>query len=387
MRFGRWPGADAEKCAHMRKSGLQIGKEIVLNGAHTCGLYSVVGRTSWRAQRLLILGYHGISLEDEHQWRPGLFLTPAQFAGRLECIAGMGCAVLPLDEALARLAKRTLPSLSVVITFDDGFYNFFSAALPILRKFGYPATVYQTTFYSGWNRPIFHLLCHYLLWKASGKVIEASQIAGRRGVFDLRTEAGIKSATAEIWSFAKQTGLSQERRQEIANLLADLVGEDYQELSRRRLFNLMNKDELSQMAKSDIDVQLHTHRHRVPSNKDLFLKELADNRAFLRDIGQANATHFAYPSGVYREEVFPWLAECGVQSATSCDTGLVNIGSYQLCLPRYIDTSGISNLEFEAWLCGLRVMLPNRKSAGRARSLLPSLAGRPVHSRQQQDQN
>jgi glycosyltransferase involved in cell wall biosynthesis/peptidoglycan/xylan/chitin deacetylase (PgdA/CDA1 family) len=353
----------------MQKTRLQIGKEVLLSGARTCGLYSAFGRSSWRTQRLLILGYHGISLLDEHVWRPGLFLTPDQFASRLESISRMGCPVLPLDDALSRLATRTLPPLSAAITFDDGFYNFFSSAFPILKRFDYRATVYQTTFYAGWNQPIFHLLCHYLLWKASGKIIESYPLTGRNGSFDLRTEEGINGASVEIWNFARVAGFSQEERQRLAKTLADSVGVDYQEICRRRLFNLMNKEELSQMVKNGVDIQLHTHRHRVPLTKDLFLKELADNREFLREIGQPNATHFAYPSGVYRGEVFPWLVEFGIRSATSCETGLVTCRSNYMCLPRFIDTPQISNLEFESWLCGLRDVLPSRPNVSRARSL------------------
>jgi len=118
-----------------------------------------------------------------------------------------------------------------------------------------------------------------------------------------------------------------------------------------------------------VDIQLHTHRHRVPTRKDLFLKELMDNQDFLKKIGQPKATHFTYPSGVYREEVFPWLSEFGIRSATSCDTGLVNSGSNPMCLPRFIDTPEISNLEFEAWLCGLRQVLPGRMNEQRRRPL------------------
>jgi len=263
--------------------------------------------------------------------------------------------------------------MSVAITFDDGFYNFFAAAYPILKQFEYPVTVYQTTFYAAWNKPIFHLLCHYLLWKASGKTVDAGPIVGRTGYFDLRTEEGINTAGLEIWNFARTNGLSPVERQRLAKALADSVKMDYQEITDRRLFNLMNKGELSQMVTNGVDVQLHTHRHRVPANRNAFLRELADNQEFLKQIGQPKATHFTYPSGVYREEVFSWLSEFGVRSATTCDTGLVRSHSNLMCLPRFIDTTQTSNLEFEAWLCGVRDVLPsraNRKS--RARSFPPA---------------
>src|ERR1035438_4748450 len=50
----------------------------------------------WRQQRLLILGYHGLSLKDEHEWS-GLFITPAFFRARLEVLARLRYQVLRSD--------------------------------------------------------------------------------------------------------------------------------------------------------------------------------------------------------------------------------------------------------------------------------------------------
>ena len=273
-------------------STLKTAKTVVLTGARTLGIYSAFRHSAWRNHRLLILGYHGISLHDEHLWRPGLFMTPAQFRSRLETVSRMGCTVLPLGEALEHLRLGTLPPMSVAITFDDGFHNFFSVAYPILQQFNYPATVYQTTFYIAVNKPIFHLLCHYLFWKASGSVVDAYPIVGRQGQFDLRTETGVNAAGTEIWNFARSNRLSPTDREQLAKTLADSVGLDYQEIVDRRLFNLMNPEELSKLVSSGVDVQLHTHRHRVPASKELFLKELRDNQEFLKQIGQVKRDAF-----------------------------------------------------------------------------------------------
>jgi peptidoglycan/xylan/chitin deacetylase (PgdA/CDA1 family) len=342
---------------------MKAAKSLTLMGAQTLGVYSVFRRSNWRAQRLLILGYHGISLQDEHLWRPGLFMAPDLFASRMQAISRMGCNVLSLDEAFHRLYTGSLLPLSVVLTFDDGFYDFFRLAYPVLRQFGFPATVYQTTYYSSWNKPLFNLICPYLFWKASGRIVDARPIVGRSGTFDLRTEQGRNSASLEILSFARSADLSADEKQQLVRTLANCLGEDYRELSDRRLFNLMNKAELTQLVNEGVDIQLHTHRHRVPLNKDLFFKELADNQEFLKEIGQPEAKHFTYPSGVYRKEVFTWLAEFGVRSATTCETGLANSQSNPMCLPRFIDTSQASGLEFEAWLCGLRELLWSRRNA------------------------
>ena len=64
---------------------------------------------------------------------------------RLEVLRRLDCSVLPLGEALARLYRGELPPRAVALTFDDGYFDFKARALPLLRRFGYPATVYVTT--------------------------------------------------------------------------------------------------------------------------------------------------------------------------------------------------------------------------------------------------
>ena len=41
---------------------------------------------------------------------------------------------------------------------------------------------------------------------------------------------------------------------------------------------LMNPQEISEIAKDGVDVQLHTHRHRTPDDEALFQREIEDNR-------------------------------------------------------------------------------------------------------------
>ena len=347
----------------MVNSLLKKATRLTLMCARSIGAYSLIKRSSWRTHRLLILCYHGISLEDEHLWRPGLYISPQMFASRMELISRMNCQVLPLAEALDRLQAGTLPALSVAITFDDGFYDFYRCAHPILKRFGYPATVYQTTYYSSWNKPLFNLVCSYLFWKGSGKIIDAFPIIGRPGTFDLRTEEGIKRATSEILQFAGSADLSAQQRDSLAATLAVAVGQDYQGLCNKRLLHLMNRGELSEMVRQGADIQLHTHRHRVPRDRELFFRELRDNLDFLKGIGQTKAEHFTYPSGDYDEQCFTWLKECGVRSATTCETGFATSRSNFMCLPRLTDVPQISALEFEAWLCGLRDMLPARTAS------------------------
>ena len=81
----------------------------VLSVVKNCGISSLVSNSSWRQQRLLILCYHGISLEDEHLWSPSLYLQESQLRRRFEYLRRTHCGILSLEESLRRLQDGTLP--------------------------------------------------------------------------------------------------------------------------------------------------------------------------------------------------------------------------------------------------------------------------------------
>jgi len=138
-------------------------KSGVLSSAKRLGFFTIAKQSKWRQQRLLILCYHGLSMEDEHEWAPGLFISPQLFEQRLKLLRDY--SVLSLKDALERLKEGSLPPASVDITFDDGLYDFRQCAYPLLQQYGFPATVYLTTYYSEKNLPIFPIALGYVLWK------------------------------------------------------------------------------------------------------------------------------------------------------------------------------------------------------------------------------
>src|ERR1017187_5051619 len=135
---------------------LRLLKINTLRLGRGLGVFGAVAGSRWRQQRLLILCYHGLSLKDEHKWR-SLFVTPTFFRNRLEILVRLQYRVLPLGDAVRMLREGSLPPKSVAITFDDGFHDFYQFGFPLLREFGFPATVYQTTYYCAHPFPIFNL--------------------------------------------------------------------------------------------------------------------------------------------------------------------------------------------------------------------------------------
>ena len=72
-------------------------------------------------------------------------IPPAVFREQMEWLAANGVPVVPLDRI------RETPG-AVALTFDDGFRNFFEQGAPLLRQYGFPATVFAVSgFCGGWN--------------------------------------------------------------------------------------------------------------------------------------------------------------------------------------------------------------------------------------------
>lgn len=66
-----------------------------------------------------------------------------RFAAQMAWLKRWKYNVISLDEACRALRDKTpLPSHSVVLTFDDGYENFYEYAWPVLKKHQLPSTVY-----------------------------------------------------------------------------------------------------------------------------------------------------------------------------------------------------------------------------------------------------
>lgn len=98
---------------------------------------------------LPILMYHSISPAAA----PGFerfAMHPTDFASHMAFLAGAGYQTLTVTEAMtAQDRHQPLPERSVVLTFDDGFADFHTTALPILREHRLRATLYVITGYVG----------------------------------------------------------------------------------------------------------------------------------------------------------------------------------------------------------------------------------------------
>ena len=94
---------------------------------------------------LRVIYYHRIDDEDHRSC-----VSPAAFANQMSFLRNEGWQPFSLGEVAEHLdAQRAFPEKAVAVTFDDGFRDNFTTALPILEREKIPATIFLTTDYIG----------------------------------------------------------------------------------------------------------------------------------------------------------------------------------------------------------------------------------------------
>ena len=93
-----------------------------------------------------ILLYHSISQYASRKFKP-FAVSPALFAEHMAYLHWQAYTPITVTQLAQTLVQdqSLLPERPAVITFDDGFADFFTDALPVLKRFNFTATLYVTT--------------------------------------------------------------------------------------------------------------------------------------------------------------------------------------------------------------------------------------------------
>lgn len=90
-----------------------------------------------------ILMYHYIENPGHDKGRDKLLVPPALLEEQLKFLRDNGWTTITLDDLSSGLKDpKTLPAKPIILTFDDGYTDFYYQAFPILQKYQAKATIY-----------------------------------------------------------------------------------------------------------------------------------------------------------------------------------------------------------------------------------------------------
>jgi peptidoglycan/xylan/chitin deacetylase (PgdA/CDA1 family) len=111
---------------------------LVVIGLMVLGIYFTGGLT----KGVPVLSYHKV---EDNSVNP-LALTTQEFEEQMAYLASNGYTAISPDQLLAHLKQGAqLPEKPVLITFDDGYRDNYTNAYPIMKKYGFTATIFLLT--------------------------------------------------------------------------------------------------------------------------------------------------------------------------------------------------------------------------------------------------
>ena len=281
--------------------------------------------------RLAIVMFHGV--EDE-PLSPACWhvLDSAMYRRQLEYIREH-FNVLPLEEALERLAAGTLPPRAMAITFDDGTRNLATHAVPVLRELGLPAAVFLATgpMDSG------ETLWPDRLWLAIARTTATEADLRALGLGTKSLEGNANRGKVYAAAVQRLKDLADVRR--IAGL-DEVLGALGHNDGDGGPFRMLSWDEAREMVGDGL-VTLYPHSVTHPilarCSDDKVQREIADSCTALERETGWTPTVFAYPNG--RPQDFDARAQdelrrCGVRWALSTAPGFADSRCDPMALPR-----------------------------------------------------
>jgi peptidoglycan/xylan/chitin deacetylase (PgdA/CDA1 family) len=241
--------------------------------------------------------------------------------------------VLPLDEAVSRLKARTLPARAMSITFDDGYEDNFSVALPILQRHRLSASFFIATgFLDGgimWNDVIIESVrrCEMAQLDLQGTP------AGGLGLLPL---ASLVDRCAAIERIIGQTKYLSPRER------TDWTAAVHQRSGTALPTGLMmSSEQVRSLHRAGMGIGGHTVSHPILAALDArqAQAEIADGRHRLEAIVGERVGLFAYPNGRpdidYGPEAVRVVRELGFDAAVSTSWGAARAGDDCFQLPRF----------------------------------------------------
>ncbi len=251
--------------------------------------------------------------------------------------------MLPLRDALEMLEGGTLPERALVITFDDGYRNFYLHAYPELKARGLPATMYLATDFVCRNIPLWVDRLEYAIGKGEGTYAQMCAL-------DAETRAKFKTLTPAM------------REHDLRNVeqIAWIKFEDFND--DRAVYEPLAREEIIEMQENGITFGAHTKTHPILTTQsvDQQRDEIETSRHDLDTFGVRVSPVFAYPNGQaddWSDVTETLLTSAGFTHALTTLEGVNDAHTHPLRLHRFTLDNTEDIAVFANVLSGVRLFL------------------------------
>ncbi len=268
---------------------------------------------------LAILSLHRVVTVEEkaRSLNKPMMTTEAQFRSLIDMVRRYGHPI-SLSSAIQQMQDGAgFEPGTVVITFDDGYYDVYQRAFPLLKEYQIPATIFTTTGVIGdrenylwWDEVDYCLQNHKVIFNEIGEGL-SDELSGA-----IRLIAGLEGGRSERIESSIRETLYRIPVEERNELVARIRNEIPDIGARPQL--MLSWDNVREMS-GLIEIGNHTVHHHLLNQLEpsAIVTEIADAKAKIEQETGYPCPGLAYPSGAYTNNVIEAARECGVEYAVT----------------------------------------------------------------------
>jgi peptidoglycan/xylan/chitin deacetylase (PgdA/CDA1 family) len=311
-------------------------------------------------KRALVLNYHRVNElgpADNH-----LVVTAENFREHVRLLAQKYRSV-PLSKVLDEetLSWRNGWKMPVAITFDDGYADLLTNALPVLEEFKFPATIFITTSMIGSSGEFWWDELEHILFDGAPKTRQFKLTeGGKEHVWPLENESQIQTFYRELIAIVRNS--EEPKRREIMDKVRAWAGT---KASGRDTFRAVNWDELGKIARHPlIEVGSHTvtHPNLGKIGKEAQTREMRTSKEVLDKVLPYPSKTIAYPfgdHGDFDEDTFVAAKDCGYEMGLTTVRGPIVKDTPRYAMPRlFVKNWDASTLDRMMIRCSLFGEIP-----------------------------
>lgn len=311
-------------------------------------LYATGMLQAWQRRTLragaVVLMYHRVLTAEERATtasHPAIVVSLETFERQMALLARR-FNVMSLERFAHHLEERIpFPDSTVVVTFDDGWRDNASNALPVLERHGVPALVFLPAAYVNTDRVFWQEALVSLLTQAvrehgrnASRSTAVSELLASVGLDTLLGERGPGLPQRVQAAVGQQKAMPRSQMSALIERLASALGVRLGDLSRRDGF--MDWDGVAAMKRGGVDFGGHGVDHLLltqVSEQDLE-NEVRGSKQFVDGSLRTPVATFSYPNGYLNDRVVDSVRSAGFRLAFTTKRGIVRCTDDRLTIGR-----------------------------------------------------
>ena len=296
-----------------------------------------------------ILRYHSVTDSQENDYvSPNIAIPIDAFEVQIRYFSKK-YNIISMDKvAECYYNRQAFPKRAVVITFDDGYRDNYTA-YQILKKYGVSGTFYVVAACVD-RRETLWLFEVINLIKNTTRSFVTLDIPNHSAKLPIRNEKEKSITIRTITTLIKSNDrvFREALRKQLRDQLSDVVG-----LGKRAAQIMLTWEQLQEMSRDGMIIGGHTMTHLNLPNADPedARKEIIHCKKLIEEKIKCPVSHFSYPNGgkyeYYNQNISEMVTSAGYTTATTSNNGLAKISQHMMELSRIRVTPKLPEIYYQ----------------------------------------